>query len=231
MKSTLIQPRSNSTASAALQLVPVLSDAVACRPVTPRLWRGFLVWLLYIVPVALSKMVWRVLWCLSKRGIGVLVPFLCCAGVCVSWLHIQGVWIGRAILSARLSRAMHYWIIGLLADLVWWVFVGFCLGHGFWVREIRINLACYISAAVVHWYFKARSRLESLLSGSSRKGVQCLVVPLLHDPLRLLALAGRHPAYLVGLLYNHLSSSVLPINNLLIFNTMAAAWQHVKSAV
>jgi hypothetical protein len=46
----------------------VCMSAVACRPVTPRLWSGFLVWLLQKVPVAPSRMVWRVLRCRSMRG-------------------------------------------------------------------------------------------------------------------------------------------------------------------
>jgi len=34
-----------------------MSAVHACRPVTPRLWSEFLVWLLQMVPVAPSKMV------------------------------------------------------------------------------------------------------------------------------------------------------------------------------
>jgi hypothetical protein len=34
-----------------------LMSAVACRSVTLRLWSGFLVWLLSVVPVAPSRMV------------------------------------------------------------------------------------------------------------------------------------------------------------------------------
>jgi len=53
-----------------------LMSAVAwCRPVTPRLWSGFLVWLLQMVPVAHSRMVWRIWWCPSKRGISKLMLF------------------------------------------------------------------------------------------------------------------------------------------------------------
>ena len=54
-------------------------SAVACKPVTPRLWSGFLVWLLYMVPVAPSRMMWRVLWCLRSEALAayvVIVSFL-----------------------------------------------------------------------------------------------------------------------------------------------------------
>jgi hypothetical protein len=48
-------------------------SAVACRPVTLRLWSGFLVWLLQMVPVAFSRIM--ALQCPRKRGV-VLVVFL-----------------------------------------------------------------------------------------------------------------------------------------------------------
>ena len=46
----------------------IFLSAVACRPVTPRLWGGFLVWLLLMVPrpVAPSRMVCRFLRSPSK---------------------------------------------------------------------------------------------------------------------------------------------------------------------
>ena len=34
----------------------LFTSAVACRLVTPRLWSGLLVWLLWMVPVAPSRM-------------------------------------------------------------------------------------------------------------------------------------------------------------------------------
>ena len=43
--------------------------------------------------------------------------------VCVSWFHSQGVRIGAP--STRLSQVA---LLALLADLVQYVFVGFCLG-------------------------------------------------------------------------------------------------------
>ena len=45
---------------------------------------------------------------------------------------------------------------------------------------------------------RVRARLELFPSVSPLKGVYCLVVPFIHDCLRLLVLAGKHPVYLVG---------------------------------
>jgi len=45
---------------------------------------------------------------------------------------------------------------------------------------------------------EGKVRLKSFLSVSLLKGICCLVVPVFHDCLRLLVLAGRHPVYLVG---------------------------------
>jgi hypothetical protein len=47
-----------------------------------------------------------------------------------------------------------------------------------------------------------------------------LNVSFFHDYLRLLALAGMHPVYLVGL---HLLSSIMPVDNYFIYNGMIAA--------
>ena len=54
-------------------------SAVAYRPATPRLWSGFLVWLLYMVPVAPSRIVLGVYGVQVSEALAadvVLVPFL-----------------------------------------------------------------------------------------------------------------------------------------------------------
>jgi hypothetical protein len=54
-------------------------SAVARRSVTPRLWSGFLVWLLYMVPVAPSRIVLGVYGVQVSEALAadvVLVPFL-----------------------------------------------------------------------------------------------------------------------------------------------------------
>jgi len=102
-----------------------------------------------MVPVAPSRMVWRVLWCPNKRGIS----NLCCScAFSACWVgdvptqhliskcmwHLFGCMslgfvargYGLEAPSARLSQAA---FLALLADLVWYVFVGFLLGCGCWV--------------------------------------------------------------------------------------------------
>jgi hypothetical protein len=96
-------------------------SAVAFKPVAPRLRSGFLVWLLYMVPVAPIRMVWRVCGVQVSKA---LAASLCCARafpapsnklvgrgrvntalsfdqmygwLVVSWFHSQWVRIGRAI--------------------------------------------------------------------------------------------------------------------------------------
>ena len=96
----------------------LLMSAVACRLVAPRLWSGFLVWLLQTlllagwcggfcgvrVSKALAACLFSCLFCLLKRGSvykvlnfdQTYIAFVC---FCVSWFDSQGVWIGRAICS------------------------------------------------------------------------------------------------------------------------------------
>jgi hypothetical protein len=171
-------------------------SAVICRPVSSRLWSGFLVWLLFMILLLLpSGMVWRVC---GVRVSEACISSLCCSRafsacwvgkastplisdqlyitfiwLCVSWFHSQGVW------AAPYTRLLWVALLASLADLVWYVFVGFCLGRGCWVVLNTKRLACWVSAAVVHWDFKVKARLESVLSVSLLKGVWCLVVPFM----------------------------------------------------
>jgi len=50
-----------------------------------------------------------------------------------------------------------------------------------------------------------------------------LVIPLLHSLHPLLVLAGRHLCTLLDRYNNHLSSSIVPVNNHFIYNGMTAA--------
>ena len=107
-----------------------------------------------MMPVAPSRMVWRVMRCPSKRGIS----SLCCSRACSAcWVgeasrHLILIWCisrlfgcmslgfiargyGLAAPSARLSRAT---LLALLADQIWYVFVGFRLGRDCWVRVTMI---------------------------------------------------------------------------------------------
>jgi hypothetical protein len=83
----------------------------------------------------------------------------------VSWFHSQRY--GLAAPSAGLSRAT---LLALLADLVWYVFVGFRLGRGCWVGVPILHLACCFRCCCA-LTLKVRARLESFLSASLLKGV------------------------------------------------------------
>jgi len=74
---------------------------------------------------------------LSRGGIYTVLNFgymyIAFVWLYVSWSHSQGY--GLAAPSARLSRAT---LLAFLTDLVWYVFVGFRLGHGYWVGVTAI---------------------------------------------------------------------------------------------
>ena len=102
-----------------------------------------------------------------------------------------------------------------LANLVWYVFVGFRLGHGCWVNIYDcIWLAKFPSLLCIEiggWQ-PGWNLLYLCLFGRAYNAL--LVVPFFHNCLRLLVLAGMHPVYLVGSLWETFSSSVKPLNGM-----------------
>jgi len=85
-------------------------SAVACRAVTPKLWSGFLVWLLWMVPVAPSGMVWRGLRCGSFSS-------LCCP--CAFYACCKG-WVAFSLaLSFPLLLSAPRFCFWMCADLSW----------------------------------------------------------------------------------------------------------------
>jgi len=99
-----------------------------------------------------------------------------------------GAWLSRATLLA------------LLADLDWYVFVGFRLGRGCWVG-VPMNASGLLNFRRCCALRLAGKRQVGIISICVfLKGVYCPVVSLLHDSSNLLVLlvTGMHPMHLVG---------------------------------
>ena len=149
------------------------------------------------MPVASSRMVWRVLRCPNKQGIRRSCCFRALSACWVGGVSTQYFSIkcksrllgcmsldfiakgyGLAAPSSKLSRATLLALLAdaLLANLIWSVFVGFHLGRGCWVGPGRSDYDCIwiakqMSAVVVHCNWKVIARLELFLSDSLLKGV------------------------------------------------------------
>jgi len=115
--------------------------------------------------------------------------------------------------SARSSRAT---LLALLADLVWYVFVGIRLGRSCWFRVLTMNASgllnfrgCYALS------LEGNSQVGIVFTCASSEGrimPCCAIVARLPTS----ACASRHApcmCTLLDLFYNHLSSSVVPVNN------------------
>jgi hypothetical protein len=124
-----------------------------------------------MVPVALNRMVWRVLRSRQKgmrlRAYVVLMPFcllsrgsvytehkidqmyIAFVWLYVSWFHSQGIWIGSVITGDPSC---------ILADLVWYVFAGFWRNRDISKSNITLHhskmenkINCYTLNSAVSW--------------------------------------------------------------------------------
>jgi len=86
----------------------------------------------------------------------------------VFWFYNQGIGIGSA--TARLWATL----LALLADRVWYMFVGFHLGRGCWegCSPLWLRLACWMSAVVARQNWRIITMLELFLYVIQRKGVK-----------------------------------------------------------
>ena len=112
------------------------------------------------------------------------------------------------------------------------MFVKFCLGCDCWV-----GVTILVASGLLNCCRFCALRLEgkSLVGINaicvSCEGVWCLVVPMFHNCLHLLVLAGTHTVYLVGSLWEAFAQQRCACNLHIINNGMTAAWQHMIGAV
>ena len=150
--------------------------------------------------------------CWKGRVYTVLIFDRVCLVVCL-WFQSQGIQIG----------AICWFIPGNSSCIIGrpgWIRVCWVL-FGAWLLGRRTGLLSFRRCCSLR--LEGKSQVGAFPVCVSAEGVQCLVVPLLHDSLHMLVLTGRHHVYLVGSLLYHLSSSVVPVNNHCIYNGMTAA--------
>jgi len=142
-------------------------------------------------------MLFLCLFCLLSRGVvyTVLISIQCTSRLfgCMSLGFIARGY-GLAAPSARLSLAT---LPALFADLGWYMFVGFRLGRGCWVRVIMIVLGLLDFRRCCALRLEGRSQVGiiPICVSSKRRMMPCCIIVRLSTP----ACASRHaPCVPVG---------------------------------